>query len=88
MIDLRINTIPTLYGEDFTMRLLVRQLSFLGLEIERRLNASVSADTDISAPGASVPSLVVKAREDIEVAREVRRILADGNRATVSPSTP
>jgi type II secretory ATPase GspE/PulE/Tfp pilus assembly ATPase PilB-like protein len=30
--DLRISTIPTLYGEDFTMRLLVRQLSFLGLE--------------------------------------------------------
>jgi acetate kinase len=66
----------------------VAGLSFLGLEIERRLNASVDGDTDISAPGASVPSLVVKAREDIEVAREVRRILADGNRATVSPSTP
>src|SRR5947209_12513777 len=31
-IDLRISTMPTLYGEDFTLRLLVRQLSFLGLE--------------------------------------------------------
>jgi acetate kinase len=66
----------------------VAGLSFLGLEIERRLNASVDGDADISAPGASVPTLVVKAREDVEVAREARRILADGHRATVSPSTP
>jgi acetate kinase len=66
----------------------VAGLSFLGLEIERRLNARVDGDTDISAPGASVPTLVVKAREDVEVAREARRILADGHRATVSPSTP
>jgi type II secretory ATPase GspE/PulE/Tfp pilus assembly ATPase PilB-like protein len=31
-IDIRINTIPTLYGEDFTLRLLARQLGFHGLE--------------------------------------------------------
>ena len=31
-IDLRINIMPTLYGEDFTLRLLVRQISLLGLE--------------------------------------------------------
>jgi acetate kinase len=63
----------------------VAGLVFLGLEIGDKLNASVDGDTDISAPGAPVTTLVVKAREDVEVAREVRRILGAGHEATVSP---
>jgi len=55
----------------------VAGLGFIGLEIEPALNASVETDTDISAAGARVPTLVVKAREDVEVAREVRRVLAE-----------
>ena len=51
-------------------------LRFLGVEIGPTLNASLGADSDISAPGASVPTLVIKAHEDVEVAREVRRVLA------------
>jgi acetate kinase len=51
-------------------------LRFLGLEIGPTLNASLGTDADISAPSARVPTLVVKAREDIEVAREVRRVLS------------
>jgi acetate kinase len=51
-------------------------LRFLGLEIGPTLNASLGTDADISAPTARVPTLVVKAREDIEVAREVRRVLS------------
>ena len=51
-------------------------LRFLGLEIGPTLNASLGSDADISAPTARVPTLVVKAREDIEVAREVRRVLS------------
>ncbi len=31
-VDLRINTIPSLYGEDMTLRLLSRQMALLGLE--------------------------------------------------------
>jgi acetate kinase len=54
----------------------VSGLRFLGLEIEPTLNANVVADADISAPSAEVPTLVVKAHEDIEVAREVRRVLS------------
>ena len=54
----------------------VAGLRFLGLEIGPTLNASLGPDNDISAPGARVPTLVVKAHEDIEVAREVRRVLA------------
>jgi acetate kinase len=55
----------------------VAGLGFLGLAIDPALNASVETDTDISASGARVPTLVVKAREDVEVAREVRRVLAE-----------
>lgn len=51
-------------------------LRFLGLEIGPTLNASLGTDVDISAPTARVPTLVVKAREDIEVARDVRRVLS------------
>jgi acetate kinase len=54
----------------------VAGLRFLGLEIGPTLNTSLGTDADISAPGAGVPTLVVKAREDIEVAREVRRVLS------------
>ncbi|MGH7763149.1 MAG: acetate/propionate family kinase [Candidatus Dormibacteraceae bacterium] len=54
----------------------VAGLRFLGVEIGPTLNASVRADSDISAPGARVPTLVIKAREDVEVAREVRRVLS------------
>jgi acetate kinase len=51
-------------------------LAFIGVEIDPSLNATARADLDISAPAAKVRTLVVKAREDVEVAREVRRILA------------
>ncbi|HEY1419542.1 MAG TPA: acetate/propionate family kinase [Candidatus Dormibacteraeota bacterium] len=54
----------------------VSGLRFLGIEIGPTLNASLGPDSDISAPGAKVPTLVIKAREDIEVAREVRRVLS------------
>lgn len=51
-------------------------LRFLGLELDAGINASPGVDIDVSAPGAEVRTLVVKSREDVEVAREVRRVLA------------
>ncbi len=51
-------------------------LKFLGVEIGPTLNAGLGPDNDISAPGAWVSTLVIKAREDVEVAREVRRVLS------------
>ena len=54
----------------------VSGLRFLGLEIGPTLNASLVNDADITAPGAGVVTLVIKAREDVEVAREVRRVLS------------
>jgi acetate kinase len=53
-------------------------LGFLGVDVSAESNATVGADVDISARGAKVTTLVIKAREDVEVAREVRRVLAVG----------
>jgi acetate kinase len=55
-------------------------LRFLGIEIDAALNANAAGDADISGSSAAVATLVIKAREDIEVAREVRRILASAPR--------
>jgi acetate kinase len=57
----------------------VAGLRFLGLELGPTLNASVGTDADITAPTARVATLVVKAREDVEVARDVRRVLSGPN---------
>jgi acetate kinase len=54
----------------------VSGLRFLGVEIDRELNAQVAGDADISSASAAVPTLVVKSHEDIEVAREVRKVLS------------
>jgi acetate kinase len=54
----------------------VSGLRFLGVEIDPTLNADAAPDADISASSAAVATLVVKAHEDIEVAREVRRVLS------------
>ncbi|HEX2680280.1 MAG TPA: acetate/propionate family kinase, partial [Candidatus Dormibacteraeota bacterium] len=51
-------------------------LRFLGVEIDAGWNANVARDSDISAAGATVPTLVIHAREDVEVAREVRKVLS------------
>ena len=55
----------------------VAGLRFLGLEIDPDLNSKVEADGDVSAAGATARTLVVRAREDVEVAREVRRVLTE-----------
>jgi acetate kinase len=50
-------------------------LGFLGVALDRDANDRASEDADVSAPDAAVRTLVVTAREDLEVAREVRRLL-------------
>ena len=52
-------------------------LQFLGVDIDATLNEHIEGDVDISAPDAAVRTLVIHAREDVEVAREVRRVLAE-----------
>jgi acetate kinase len=57
-------------------------LAFLGLALDEAANAAVdvsrSGDADITAPGATVRTLVVAAREDLEIARLTREALALG----------
>ena len=51
-------------------------LRFLGVDLDQDLNASACADADISASGARVRTLVLTAREDLEIARDARSVLA------------
>lgn len=53
-------------------------LGFLGVELDAEANAQAGADAEIGAPGAPARALVVTAREDLEVARQVRDVL-DGS---------
>ena len=50
-------------------------LGFLGVAIDQARNAAANADADISAPAAAVRTLVITAREDVEIARQVRAVL-------------
>jgi acetate kinase len=51
-------------------------LGFLGVAMDRDANAAASGDADISAAGSRVSTLVVTAREDAEIARQVRDLMA------------
>ncbi len=50
-------------------------LGFLGVAIDQNANAAARVDADITADGARVRTLVVTAREDLEVARAVTAVL-------------
>jgi acetate kinase len=52
-------------------------LEWMGLAIDEAANASVGAeDRDVSATGAPTRTLVIHAREDLEIARECRQLLS------------
>lgn len=50
-------------------------LAFLGVKVDADRNQAADADSDITAPGAAVRTLRITAREDIEIARQVRQAL-------------
>lgn len=54
-------------------------LAFLGVRLDARRNGNADGDSDIGAEGAPVHSLVVAAREDLEIARQVRALLAESS---------
>jgi acetate kinase len=56
------------------------RLAFLGVALDAEANRSAARDGDIAAAGARVRTLVVRAREDVEIARQVRACLR-ANRA-------
>ena len=57
-------------------RLAVERLGFLGLKIDERRNQDPRDGARIELEGSSVPILMVRAREDLEVAAQARRLLA------------
>jgi acetate kinase len=52
------------------------ELGFLGVALDRAANAGAAGDREIGADGSQVRTLVVEAREDQEIARGVRQVLA------------
>jgi acetate kinase len=53
----------------------VAGLGFLGLALDDARNRAARGDQDVSADGAGVHVLVIAAREDLEIARQVRAVL-------------
>ncbi|HEU5474191.1 MAG TPA: acetate/propionate family kinase [Actinophytocola sp.] len=51
-------------------------LGFLGVRVDDAANRAASGDTDITASGAGVRTLVIAAREDIEMARQARAVVS------------
>lgn len=50
-------------------------LAFLGVELDRERNLAARVDSHIGAKDAPVRTLVITAREDLQIAREVRQVL-------------
>ena len=61
------------------------RLSYLGLALQPDANDAATADAVISPPDATTNTVVVSAREDLEIARQVHRLLQPT--ATTSPDT-
>ncbi len=53
-------------------------LGFLGVRLDDAQNAGTTSDGEIGSSGAPVRVLVITAREDVQIAREVRAVLEAG----------
>jgi acetate kinase len=60
-------------------RLAAEGLAFVGVELDVARNEAASPDADVSARGARVRTVVITAREDLEIARQARATLADAS---------
>lgn len=54
---------------------LAARLGYLGVELDVDANAATTGDADVSTAGAQVRTVVVTAREDLQIAREVVALL-------------
>jgi acetate kinase len=52
-----------------------RRLRFLGGELDTEANRTAEPDADVAVRASFVPVLVVRAREDLVIARAVRALL-------------
>jgi acetate kinase len=53
-----------------------RGLQFLGVGLDAAANERAAGDTEVTADGAAARVLVIEAREDLEIAAQVRTVLA------------
>ncbi|MGZ4169140.1 MAG: acetate/propionate family kinase [Solirubrobacteraceae bacterium] len=51
-------------------------LAYLGVRVDGAANDRAAGDADVTAPGAQVRTLVLRAREDLEMARQARQALS------------
>ncbi len=57
--------------------LAVKGLAFLGVSLDPVMNANGESDRQVGASGSVVSTVVVAAREDLEIARNTRRVLTE-----------
>jgi acetate kinase len=50
-------------------------LGFLGVALDPSANAAAVPDAEVGAAGSAVRAFVVATREDLQIARETRRVL-------------
>jgi acetate kinase len=62
-------------GSPRVRRELASRLGFLGIEVDAERNDGARPDTDVAPAGAGVRVLVIEAREDLMIARDVRALL-------------
>lgn len=60
----------------YVRRLAAHRLGYLGVEIDAEKNQSIVDDGDVSTPESSVRILVVKSREDLQIAADARSVRA------------
>jgi len=64
----------------------VDRLGYLGLAIDIPLNHTIHDDADITAAGATSQTLVITAREDLQIAGEARRVLGPQQPRSPAPA--
>jgi acetate kinase len=63
-------------------------LDFLGVQLDEPANAAATADADIGDRAAATRTVVVTAREDLEIARQVRALLTPATTEAPSDHDP
>jgi acetate kinase len=60
----------------------VAGLGFLGAQIDEVANSSRTPDAEVTAPSADARTLIIQAREDLQIAGEVRALLMASGKST------
>jgi acetate kinase len=82
-LDALVFTGPLGHADGWLRADLGRRLAYLGITVDPARNADPAADRVLSAAGERVAVLVVPPRVDLEIAREVRAVLAPSTLAEV-----